>query len=399
MNTNFAQRQPTRPSSFASPQTQRASSFAPRPFATPTSQGGTGAPSQEPYEREAERVAGQVMRSARSGDGAASPPASLAGTSMPAPAVSYSGSGGRALPEPIRHRLGQSLGADLGSVRVHTDARADRLNRSLDSNAATVGGNIFFRHGEYQPESRAGQELIAHEAVHTVHQGAVEQSGGGDAGATIGLRQSPLCGPQRSGATAKSAEERLARAEERSAKRKQIDRMEKGRIDTPFGLGTVSGLWGQRMTQTRKGDYGGETFGSVPAYGPVMDHLPDRALPGILNSDDAPTDLTDKEKLAGTTASLLTHVSEEDREPGSGKFARALIRRRIADSAAPHPFDPNVNPAVTEGGPQKMRDLIAGSTPLSAGQRSAIDQYASDSSASEDEYYGKRKGLMRRRSD
>ncbi len=199
MNTIFAQRQPTRTSAFASPQSTRPSSFAPRPFATPTPQGGADAPSQEPYEREAERVAGQVMRSARSGDGAASPPAALAGTAVPKPAVSYSGSGGRALPEPIRHRLGQSLGADLGSVRVHTDARADRLNRSLDSNAATVGGNIFFRHGEYQPESRAGQELIAHEAVHTVHQGAVEQSGGGDAGATIGLRQSPLCGPQRGG--------------------------------------------------------------------------------------------------------------------------------------------------------------------------------------------------------
>ncbi len=198
MNTIFAQPQSTRTSSFASPQTAREPSFAPRPFATPKSQDEAQAPSQEPYEREAKRVAGQVMRSARSGDGTSIPPA-LASTSMSKPAVSYSGAGGRPLPEPIRHRLGQSLGADLSSVRVHTDARADRLNRSLDSNAATVGGNIFFRHGEYQPESRAGQELIAHEAVHTVHQGAVEQSGEGDAGATIGLRQSPMCGPQRSG--------------------------------------------------------------------------------------------------------------------------------------------------------------------------------------------------------
>ncbi len=225
MKTLFAQRQPTRTSAFASPQSTRTSSFAPRPFATPTPQGGTSAPSQEPYEREAERVAGQVMRSARSGDGAASPPAALAGTSMPKPAVSYSGSGGRALPEPIRHRLGQSLGADLGSVRVHTDARADRLNRSLDSNAATVGGNIFFRHGEYQPESRAGQELIAHEAVHTVHQGAVEQSGGGDAGASIGLRQSPLCGPQRSGGEKKKGFWDIAR--------EFFDQMHQG---TPEGL-------------------------------------------------------------------------------------------------------------------------------------------------------------------
>lgn len=156
-------------------------------------------PPQEPYEREAEQVASSAMRRLRTGSG----PETGSGSSsaaQPAASDTHSAtSGGRPLPEPVRHRLGQSLGADLSAVRVHTDARADRLNRSLDSNAATVGGNIFFRHGEYRPESRAGQELIAHEAVHTVHQGAVEQSGGGDAGTAIGLRQSPLCGPQRSG--------------------------------------------------------------------------------------------------------------------------------------------------------------------------------------------------------
>jgi hypothetical protein len=80
--------------------------------------------------------------------------------------------GGSPLPAAIREPLSQQLGADLGHVRVHSDATADGLSRSVQAQAFTSGSDIFFSSGSFQPSSTAGRELIAHEAVHVVQQGA-----------------------------------------------------------------------------------------------------------------------------------------------------------------------------------------------------------------------------------
>jgi hypothetical protein len=64
------------------------------------------------------------------------------------------------------------MGADFSGVRVHTDGRADVLNRSVGARAFTTGQDLFFKRGEYQPESRGGQELIAHELTHVMQQDA-----------------------------------------------------------------------------------------------------------------------------------------------------------------------------------------------------------------------------------
>jgi hypothetical protein len=60
--------------------------------------------------------------------------------------------------------------ADFSGVKVHTDAQSDQLNRSIQAKAFTTGQDVFFRAGAYQPGSRAGQELIAHELTHVVQQ-------------------------------------------------------------------------------------------------------------------------------------------------------------------------------------------------------------------------------------
>jgi hypothetical protein len=44
------------------------------------------------------------------------------------------------------------------------------LNKQLGAKAFTTGNDIFFRQGQYDPHSSAGQELIAHEATHVVQQ-------------------------------------------------------------------------------------------------------------------------------------------------------------------------------------------------------------------------------------
>jgi hypothetical protein len=78
--------------------------------------------------------------------------------------------GGAALPDSLRVPMQQHLGTDLSGVRVHTDATAATLSRSLAADAFTSGQDIFFNSGRYAPQSASGRELIAHEAVHVAQQ-------------------------------------------------------------------------------------------------------------------------------------------------------------------------------------------------------------------------------------
>ncbi|BAY84786.1 hypothetical protein NIES267_42830 [Calothrix parasitica NIES-267] len=77
---------------------------------------------------------------------------------------------GKPLDLGLQQSMGQAMGADFSGVRVHTDAASDRLNQSIQAKAFTTGQDVFFRKGEYQPGSRQGQELIAHELTHVVQQ-------------------------------------------------------------------------------------------------------------------------------------------------------------------------------------------------------------------------------------
>jgi len=81
--------------------------------------------------------------------------------------------GGQSLDANLQRSIGEAMGADFSRVRVHTDTRADALNKSIQAKAFTTGQDIFFRQGAYQPGNSGGQELIAHELTHVV-----QQSGG-----------------------------------------------------------------------------------------------------------------------------------------------------------------------------------------------------------------------------
>jgi hypothetical protein len=85
-------------------------------------------------------------------------------------------SGGQALPAQVRLFMEPRLGADFGSVRIHTDAAAARLSDEVDAHAFTVGNHVFFGSGQFQPDTAVGKELIAHELTHTLQQseGAAE---------------------------------------------------------------------------------------------------------------------------------------------------------------------------------------------------------------------------------
>src|SRR4029077_16892963 len=72
---------------------------------------------------------------------------------------------GAPLPLQERERFEQGLGVDLGTVRVHVDADAARITRSLDALAVTRGPDIYFSPGAYAPRSSEGARLLAPELV------------------------------------------------------------------------------------------------------------------------------------------------------------------------------------------------------------------------------------------
>jgi Domain of unknown function (DUF4157) len=86
-------------------------------------------------------------------------------------AINTARGSGQPLNTGLQRSMGQAIGADFSEVRVHTNAQADQLNRSIQAKAFTTGQDVFFRQGAYEPGSRGGQELIAHELTHVVQQG------------------------------------------------------------------------------------------------------------------------------------------------------------------------------------------------------------------------------------
>jgi hypothetical protein len=62
------------------------------------------------------------------------------------------------------------LGADLGAVRLHTGSQATAAARALRADAFTLGADVVFAGGRYQPHSDDGRRLLAHELVHVIQQ-------------------------------------------------------------------------------------------------------------------------------------------------------------------------------------------------------------------------------------
>ena len=66
--------------------------------------------------------------------------------------------------------MGNAFGKDFSNVRIHTDQAAVDMNRQLKSQAFTHGKDIYFNQGRFNPESKTGKQLLAHELTHVVQQ-------------------------------------------------------------------------------------------------------------------------------------------------------------------------------------------------------------------------------------
>jgi hypothetical protein len=81
---------------------------------------------------------------------------------------------GRPLEPPVREDMEQRFSHDFSGVRVHSEDEVADAARARGALAYTVGTDVFFAPGQYQPQRAAGLRLLAHELAHVV-----QQSGGG----------------------------------------------------------------------------------------------------------------------------------------------------------------------------------------------------------------------------
>lgn len=86
---------------------------------------------------------------------------------------------GMPLPSRLQGMFEPRFGRSLANIRLHTDDRAGASARSIGARAFALGPQIAFAPGQYQPDSRDGQRLIAHEVAHAVHgHSGVRRNGG-----------------------------------------------------------------------------------------------------------------------------------------------------------------------------------------------------------------------------
>ena len=66
-----------------------------------------------------------------------------------------------------------NFGTDFSNVRIHTDSEAQHMSQEVGAQAFTHGSDIYFNEGKYNPDSKEGKHLLAHELTHTIQQNAV----------------------------------------------------------------------------------------------------------------------------------------------------------------------------------------------------------------------------------
>jgi hypothetical protein len=149
----------------------------------------------DPLEREADAAADQVMRMADARVSLAAPPTlsrkcekceeeyraaplqrkargdGMTGEAAPPIVDRVLASPGRALDPATSSFMGQRFGADFSDVRIHTDGQAARSAAAVHARAYTVGRDVVFGAGQYDPGGETGRHLLAHELAHTLQQG------------------------------------------------------------------------------------------------------------------------------------------------------------------------------------------------------------------------------------
>lgn len=74
------------------------------------------------------------------------------------------------LPAAVQTFFERRFGQDFSHVRVHSDETAAAQAEAFGAKAFTIGSDIFFSEGRYQPGTTGGARLLAHELTHVIQQ-------------------------------------------------------------------------------------------------------------------------------------------------------------------------------------------------------------------------------------
>lgn len=83
--------------------------------------------------------------------------------------ITTKGSGSR-LDNRAKDYMEERFGVDFSDVRIHTNSQAVQMSEDLNAKAFTVGNDIYFNQGQFNPNSSSGKHLLAHELTHTIQQ-------------------------------------------------------------------------------------------------------------------------------------------------------------------------------------------------------------------------------------
>lgn len=146
---------------------------------------------------------------------------------------------GRPLERGTREQMEARFGRGLSRVRLHTGGAAAEAARCVNARAFARGRDIVFDAGEYRPDTREGQRLLAHELAHVIQQG-------GETGTA------PPARPAGMGPSGDAAEQRADGAGERVARGEQAGEV---------GHATSGVL--QRMVRTNGGEWDTSTYAAA----------------------------------------------------------------------------------------------------------------------------------------
>jgi hypothetical protein len=79
---------------------------------------------------------------------------------------------GTPMPPTLQREMEDGFGADFSQVNIHQNAQAQQMSSALHAKAFTVGSDIYFNQGQFDPGSNQGKTLLAHELTHTIQQGS-----------------------------------------------------------------------------------------------------------------------------------------------------------------------------------------------------------------------------------
>lgn len=80
------------------------------------------------------------------------------------------GSGGSKMDPQTQSEMESGFGADFSAINIHNDSEAAQMSKDIGAQAFTHGNDVYFNDGKYNPDSKEGKHLLAHELTHTIQQ-------------------------------------------------------------------------------------------------------------------------------------------------------------------------------------------------------------------------------------